>query len=185
MCKVWFEWIYKGRPLIEYAERLLKFPEDINFFFHAGETNWLGTTSDENLVWIVVTYTKYHLNCFRFQVDAILLGTKRIGHGFSAIKYPNILKIVKERRIGIEVNPISNQVLKLVDDFRNHPCAVFFSDDYPVVISRFVTHFIFNEILFWKHIFQWWSIVLGRFATVSDLHLFPFLVYRLLFNINN
>lgn len=39
-----------GRPLIDFAERLLKFPEEIQFYFHAGETNWLGTSSDENLV---------------------------------------------------------------------------------------------------------------------------------------
>lgn len=71
------------------------------------------------------------------QIDAVLLGTKRIGHGFAIVKYPNILKLVKERKIGIEVNPISNQVLKLVDDLRNHPSAILFSDDYPVVISRF------------------------------------------------
>jgi adenosine deaminase CECR1 len=70
----------------------------------------------------------------------VLLGTKRIGHGFAVVKYPNILKIVKKMKIGIEVNPISNQVLKLVDDLRNHPAAVLFSDDYPVVISRFVAH---------------------------------------------
>lgn len=70
------------------------------------------------------------------QIDAVLLGTKRIGHGFGIVKYPNVLKMVKERKIGIEVNPLSNQVLKLVDDLRNHPCAVLMSDDYPVVISR-------------------------------------------------
>lgn len=57
------------------------------------------------------------------------------------MKYPNLLKIVKERKIGIEVNPISNQVLKLVDDLRNHPSAILFSDDYPVVISRYAGDF--------------------------------------------
>lgn len=48
---------FKGRRLIEYAERLLKFPEDINFFFHAGETNWMGTASDENLVGLVIKFS--------------------------------------------------------------------------------------------------------------------------------
>jgi adenosine deaminase len=70
------------------------------------------------------------------QIDAVLLGTKRIGHGFAVVKYPSVLKIIKERKIGIEINPISNQVLKLVDDLRNHPSAILFSDDNPIVISR-------------------------------------------------
>ncbi|XP_070499820.1 adenosine deaminase 2-like [Chironomus tepperi] len=107
----------KSKPLVYYAEKLLQVPEDIQFFFHAGETNWMGTPSDENLI------------------DAVLLGSKRIGHGYAAVKYPHLLKIIKEKRIGIEVNPISNQVLKLVDDLRNHPASIFFSDDYPIVIS--------------------------------------------------
>ena len=76
----------------------------------------------------------------------MLLGTKRIGHGFALVKYPNILKIVKKLKIGIEVNPISNQVLKLVDDLRNHPAAILFSDDYPVVISRYAAHILDNCI---------------------------------------
>lgn len=47
---------FKGRPLIEYAEKLLKYPDNINFFFHAGETNWLGTSSDENLVKLILRF---------------------------------------------------------------------------------------------------------------------------------
>lgn len=39
-----------GRPLKDYVERLLQFPPNVQFFWHAGETNWLGTQSDENLV---------------------------------------------------------------------------------------------------------------------------------------
>ncbi|CAO1297353.1 unnamed protein product [Diamesa tonsa] len=106
-----------GRPLKDYVERLLEFPANVQFFWHAGETNWLGTESDENLI------------------DAILLGAKRIGHGFAIVKYPTLLKMIKKRKICLEINPISNQVLKLVDDFRNHPSAILFSDDYPIVIS--------------------------------------------------
>lgn len=35
--------------ITRFAERALKLPENITFFFHAGETNWFGSV-DENLV---------------------------------------------------------------------------------------------------------------------------------------
>ncbi|XP_065089578.1 adenosine deaminase 2-like [Ochlerotatus camptorhynchus] len=106
-----------GRALFEFAPALLELPKSINFFFHAGETNWFGMKTDENLI------------------DAVLLGSKRIGHGFAALKHPNVLKEIKHRQICIEINPISNQILKLVQDQRNHPAALLFSDNYPVVVS--------------------------------------------------
>ncbi|XP_055842266.1 adenosine deaminase 2-like [Episyrphus balteatus] len=106
-----------GKPLIDFLPQLLQIPDDINFYFHAGETNWFGATTDENLV------------------DAVLLGTKRIGHGFALIKHPGVLEHLKENNIAVEVNPISNQVLQLVTDLRNHPCSHLFADNYPVVIS--------------------------------------------------
>lgn len=58
------------KPLIYYAEPLLRFAEqhpDIPFIFHAGETLGDGSAADMNLY------------------DAILLGTKRIGHGLGAL----------------------------------------------------------------------------------------------------
>ncbi|KAG8709555.1 hypothetical protein FRC09_000613 [Ceratobasidium sp. 395] len=70
-----------GRPLIYYAESLLNFQAeskrrglDIPFVFHAGETLDDGGVTDSNLY------------------DAILLGTKRIGHGH--VKHPFIPRIV-------------------------------------------------------------------------------------------
>lgn len=39
----------KARPLVTFAERILQLPADIQLFFHAGETNWYGST-DENVV---------------------------------------------------------------------------------------------------------------------------------------
>lgn len=39
-----------GRPLKDFAHKLLQLPPDVKFFFHAGETNWNGMSTDENLV---------------------------------------------------------------------------------------------------------------------------------------
>lgn len=88
-----------------------------NFFFHAGETNWNGESTDFNLF------------------DAILLNTTRIGHGYALLKHPALAKIVKQRKIAIEICPISNQVLKLVTDLRNHPGAIMIANGFPVVIA--------------------------------------------------
>ncbi|KAF5290658.1 hypothetical protein FQR65_LT01948 [Abscondita terminalis] len=90
----------------------------IDFFFHAGETKWHETVSDFNLV------------------DAIQLGTKRIGHGYAIPKHPLVMQIIKQRQIAIEVCPISNQVLALVSDMRNHPAAYLIAQGFPIVISN-------------------------------------------------
>ncbi|KAI0672700.1 Metallo-dependent hydrolase [Trametes maxima] len=98
------------RPLIDYAEPLLRFVErqkdlgiHIPFMFHAGETLGDGTAADMNLY------------------DAILLGTKRIGHGFSLIKHPKLLEICREKEICVEVCPISNEILRLTGSMPMHP----------------------------------------------------------------
>lgn len=55
--------IYYIEPLLQFRERQKELGLDIPFIFHAGETLGDGTEADMNLY------------------DAILLGTKRIGHG--------------------------------------------------------------------------------------------------------
>lgn len=64
-----------------------------------------------------------------------MLGSLRIGHGLPIVKHPHLLKLIKDNDIAIEMNPISGQVLRFFQDYRNHPCAILFSDNYPIVIS--------------------------------------------------
>lgn len=111
-----------GKSLLYYIDPLLypqqqSPPINLPYFFHAGETDWEGTATDDNLI------------------DAVLLNTTRIGHGYALTKHPKVLQTIKQRQIAVEVNPISNQVLKLVDDLRNHPAASLIADGYPIVIS--------------------------------------------------
>ena len=99
------------------------------------------------------------------QIDAVLLGTTRIAHGFAITKHPKILEEVKRRDIAIEVQPISNQVLRLVADTRNHPAAVLFSDNYPVVISS-------DDPSFWEATpmsHDWYYAFLGIASSRQDL----------------
>lgn len=107
-----------GKPLLDFYEQLKSVENVTNFFFHAGETNWYGYEVDNNLI------------------DAILLGTKRIGHGYALLKHPEILALVKEKNVAIEVSPISNQVLRYIDDLRNHPAVPLISQGYPVVVCN-------------------------------------------------
>ena len=84
-----------GHPLSNFAPQLIQAKLEnpsLRFFFHAGETDWIESQADFNVI------------------DAILLNATRIGHGYSITKHPEALKIIKERDIPIEICPISNQV---------------------------------------------------------------------------
>jgi adenosine deaminase CECR1 len=82
-------------------------------YLHSGESNW---AENENVL------------------DAVLLDSKRIGHGLALFKHPLLMQKVKERGIAIEVCPISNQVLGYVADLRNHPAVLYINSGLPVVI---------------------------------------------------
>ncbi|KAF4976909.1 hypothetical protein FZEAL_6485 [Fusarium zealandicum] len=116
--KRWPEWIAgfdlvgeeaKGRPIKDFIPELLKFQEncdsqgiEIPFLFHCGETLDMGTDTDGNLI------------------DALLLKSKRIGHGFALAKHPYVMQQMKERGVCLELCPISNEILGLTPRVSGH-----------------------------------------------------------------
>ncbi|KZT26495.1 adenosine deaminase-related growth [Neolentinus lepideus HHB14362 ss-1] len=110
-------------PLTHYLPQLLHFQKrqkelgiHIPFIFHAGETLGDGTPADGNLY------------------DAILLETKRIGHGFSLAKHPKLMDICKTKGIAIEMCPISNEILRLTSSMLMHPLPIIVNHGIPVVL---------------------------------------------------
>lgn len=111
--------------LDEYIPQLLAFQQrareeqlDLPFIFHAGETLGDGTKADNNLY------------------DAILLGTKRIGHAYSLYKHPLLLELCRERNILIESCPVSNEVLRYTGCVAMHPMTALLNHGVPVALSN-------------------------------------------------
>ncbi|OAP56166.1 hypothetical protein AYL99_09345 [Fonsecaea erecta] len=92
---------------------------DLPFFFHAGECLGDGDSTDNNLF------------------DALLLGTRRIGHGYSLYKHPLLIDMVKEKKILVESCPISNEILRLSSSILSHSL--------PALLSRGVAVSLNND----------------------------------------
>lgn len=99
---------------LKLAEMEKEYGIDMPLYLHDGESNW---QSNQNLY------------------DAVLLNSRRIGHGFNLIRYPGLWDRLKQRDICIEVCPLSNQILGYVRDLRNHPALTYFRMGIPVSIS--------------------------------------------------
>ncbi|OAX83407.1 hypothetical protein ACJ72_02227 [Emergomyces africanus] len=104
--------------LIWFRQKCIEEKLEIPFFFHAGECLGDGDSTDENLY------------------DAILLGTRRIGHGFSLYKHPTLIDMVKEKNILIESCPISNEVLRLTSTVLAHPLPALLARGVPASLSN-------------------------------------------------
>ncbi|KAK5163815.1 uncharacterized protein LTR77_010489 [Saxophila tyrrhenica] len=114
-----------GRPLADLVPEIFWFKKrcmeegvDIPFYMHAGETLGSGDEVDENIF------------------DAVLLGTRRIGHGFSLYKHPLLVEMIKDKKILIESCPISNEVLRLTSSIMSHPLPALLARGVPCCLSN-------------------------------------------------
>ncbi|KUI53084.1 Adenosine deaminase CECR1-A [Cytospora mali] len=167
--KRWPEWIAgfdlvgeegKGKPLSAFVKEFLQFQDDckaagveIPFLFHCGETLEVGSETDDNLL------------------DALLLKSKRIGHGFALARHPYIMERMKKENICLEVCPISNEVLGLTPRADGHSvygllannvhCTV--SSDNGTLFNSTLSHDFYQVMigrhdmtLFgWKQLIEW------------------------------
>ncbi|KAH8722421.1 hypothetical protein GQ44DRAFT_807618 [Phaeosphaeriaceae sp. PMI808] len=130
---------------------------DIPFMFHAGETLLdTGGSTDPN-----------NSNLY----DAVLLKSKRIGHGFSLMKHPHLVEKFKSAGICIELCPISNELLHLCRNIKEHPfpellaagipCTV--NSDNPSLFSNSMSHEFYQimvgaptmSLYSWKQLARW------------------------------
>lgn len=151
-----------GRPLADLAPELFWFRKacaqnevNLPFFFHAGETLGDGDSVDENLF------------------DAILLGTRRIGHGFSLYKHPLLIEQVKEKRILVESCPISNEALRLCGSIMSHPLPALLArgvpcslcNDDPTILGQGVNGMSHD---FWQALQGWENLGLAGLGSLAE-----------------
>ncbi|KAH8811980.1 adenosine deaminase family protein-like protein [Xylogone sp. PMI_703] len=113
-----------GNELRHFTEEFLDFRRkckkenlDIPFLFHCGETLDVGDKVDGNLY------------------DAVLLGAKRIGHGYAVARHPLIMDIFKQNGIAIESCPISNEILGLTPVIAGHHLPILLANNVPCTIN--------------------------------------------------
>jgi adenosine deaminase len=109
-------------PLSMFVDEFIEFrkrykADQIPFLFHCGETIDIGTPTDGNLV------------------DALLLGSKRIGHGFALSRHPYIMEQMKARNICLELCPISNEILGLTPRVNGHSMYQLLANDVHCTVS--------------------------------------------------
>ena len=68
-------------------------------------------------------------------IDALLLGTKRIGHGLTIVRNQKLIERVKEQDVCVELNPLSNYLLGYVRDLNWHPGKILMQNGVRVSIS--------------------------------------------------
>ncbi len=105
-------------PILDFINEIMsgknKDKQGMPCFFHCGETHDRG---NQNVY------------------DAILLNSKRLGHGFQLWLHPYLMEVVRDKDICVEACPISNLLLGYTIDLRNHPIRYMLTKGIQVSIS--------------------------------------------------
>lgn len=152
---------FYAKELKAFQETCLESGQEIPFLFHAGET-LLDTGGSSN---------PKNSNLY----DAVALKSKRIGHGFALMKHPELVERFRrtDNQLGIciELCPISNELLHLCRNIKEHPypellaagipCCV--NSDNPSLFSNSMCHEFYQimvgcptmSIFSWKQLALW------------------------------
>ncbi|TDG53072.1 hypothetical protein AWZ03_000615 [Drosophila navojoa] len=107
--------------------QLLHISKEIDFYFHAGESRCVNSTKDSTPDANIV--------------DALLLGSKRMGNPFNLPLHSEILKVMRLLKVAAEVCPLSNYYMQYVSDFSQHPAAYLIAAGYPIVVGSDYPYF--------------------------------------------
>jgi adenosine deaminase CECR1 len=147
-----------------YHEELLAFTHacdalrlDIPFLFHAGESLLdTGGTRDAG-----------QSNLY----DALLLRSKRVGHGVALLRHPGLLARARAQGVCVELCPVSNEMLHLCRAVKQHPypqllaaglpCSV--NADNPALFRSSLAHEFYQVLVGsfpmnlhgWRQLAQW------------------------------
>lgn len=134
-----------SRSIFEYFQYLNKYrSKDFNLYLHAGESL---NTKNYNLV------------------DAYLLKSKRVGHGYNLYMFPKMLEKYKRANIALEICPISNLRLGYLSDLRQHPIIEYIKRGVPVVIASDDPVFFENKSL----TDDWFAIILSFDLNIAEI----------------
>ena len=68
-------------------------------------------------------------------LDSVEAGAKRVGHGIAMSGHPEVQKLLKAKRIGVEMCPLSNLQTKAVSCKEEYPIKEFLNAGIPVTIN--------------------------------------------------
>lgn len=107
--------------LVAFSQTCRELSISIPFIFHAGESllDAGGTNNPDNS------------NLY----DALLLGAKRVGHGVAILKHPTLVEAFKKERICLELCPVSNELLGLCGNIREHAFTALLNQGLPCTLN--------------------------------------------------